>query len=84
MKKSQKRKAEPFSRRLKTDFQKNWLLYVMLLPVLIYLIIFCYAPMYGVIIAFKNFKPRLGILGSSWVSLSISKSLSVPYSSGGR
>ena len=43
MKKSQKRKAEAFSRRLRTDFQKNWLLYVMLLPVLIYLIIFCYA-----------------------------------------
>lgn len=41
----------------------------MLLPVLIYLIIFCYAPMYGVIIAFKNFKPRLGILGSDWVGL---------------
>ena len=69
MKSSRKKKAEPLSQRLKTDFQKNWLLYVMLLPVLIYLIIFCYAPMYGVIIAFKNFKPRLGILGSDWVGL---------------
>ena len=55
MKSSRKKKAEPLSQRLKTDFQKNWLLYVMLLPVLIYLIIFCYAPMYGVIIAFKIF-----------------------------
>ena len=70
MKSSRKKKAEPLSQRLKTDFQKNWLLYVMLLPVLIYLIIFCYAPMYGVIIAFKNFKPRLGILGSDWVDQS--------------
>ena len=52
MKSSRKKKAEPLSQRLKTDFQKNWLLYVMLLPVLIYLIIFCYAPMYGVSIAF--------------------------------
>ncbi|MFQ9394831.1 MAG: hypothetical protein ACLR2E_13295 [Lachnospiraceae bacterium] len=69
MKSSRKKKAEPLSQRLKTDFQKNWLLYVMLLPVLIYLIIFCYALMYGVIIAFKNFKPRLGILGSDWVGL---------------
>lgn len=69
MKSSRKKEAEPLSQRLKTDFQKNWLLYVMLLPVLIYLIIFCYAPMYGVIIAFKNFKPRLGILGSDWVGL---------------
>ena len=69
MKSSRKKKAEPLSQRLKTDFQKNWLLYVMLLPVLIYLIIFCYAPMYGVIIAFKNFKPRLGIFHSEFVGL---------------
>lgn len=66
---SRKKKTEPFSQRLKVDFQKNWLLYVMLLPVLVYLLIFSYAPMYGVIIAFKNFKPRLGILGSDWVGL---------------
>lgn len=39
----------------------------MILPVIVYLIIFSYIPMYGVVIAFKDFKPRLGILGSSWV-----------------
>ena len=32
-------------------------------------LIFCYAPMYGVVIAFKDFKPRLEIMGSEWVGL---------------
>ena len=39
----------------------------MLIPVLIYYIIFHYAPMYGVIIAFKDFSPAKGILGSKWI-----------------
>ncbi|NEW08270.1 sugar ABC transporter permease [Paenibacillus sp. SYP-B3998] len=50
-----------------TDIRKNKLLYVMLLPVLLYYVIFHYAPMYGAIIAFKDFSPRLGIWGSEWV-----------------
>ena len=41
----------------------------MLLPVIVYLIILNYIPMYGVIIAFKDFKPRLGIMGSPWVGM---------------
>lgn len=39
----------------------------MLLPVLLYYVIFHYGPMYGAIIAFKDFSPRLGIWGSEWV-----------------
>lgn len=58
-----------FIQRLRVDFRKNWALYLMLLPVIVYLLIFCYTPMYGVIIAFKNFKPRLGILESPWVGM---------------
>lgn len=71
MKSSNKPKARSntLSQRLKVDFKKNWPLYLMLLPVIVYLIIFSYVPMYGVIIAFKNFKPRLGIMGSPWVGM---------------
>ena len=47
----------------------NWQLYVMTLPALIWLILFCYKPMYGVIIAFKDYKLRAGILGSPWVGI---------------
>ncbi|MCU6792535.1 ABC transporter permease subunit [Paenibacillus sp. WQ 127069] len=46
---------------------RNYQLYLFLLPTLIYFFIFSYIPMYGVTIAFKEFKPHLGILGSPWV-----------------
>ena len=44
----------------------NWGLYLLLLPSLILLIIFSYKPMYGVVIAFKDYKNSLGIMGSPW------------------
>lgn len=51
-------------------FQKGmkryWPFYVMLLPCLIYYIIFKYGPMYGVVIAFKDFNVTEGIVGSPW------------------
>jgi len=49
------------------DILKNRSLYVMLIPVLIYYILFQYKPMYGAIIAFKDFKPFLGVWDSNWV-----------------
>lgn len=48
---------------------RNWVLYLFLLPTLIYLLIFHYWPMYGVQIAFRNFKPTKGIWGSQWVGM---------------
>ncbi len=45
-------------------------LYIMILPVLAYYIIFCYKPMYGAIIAFKDFNPVDGILHSPWAKMS--------------
>lgn len=46
-----------------------WQLYVMLLPTFIYFLVFCYAPMFGIQIAFKNYTFRAGIFGSDWVGL---------------
>lgn len=48
---------------------KNYDLYLMLVPVIIYFIVFEYLPMYGISIAFKNFSPRLGIWQSEWAGL---------------
>lgn len=48
----------------------NWQLYAMLLPALIYAILFLYKPMYGVQIAFRNYNFADGITGSPWVGLS--------------
>lgn len=53
------------SKRIK----KYWPLFTLLLPALIYTIIFCYGPMYGIILAFKEYKPKLSYWGSEWVGL---------------
>lgn len=46
--------------------KRNWILYVFLVPAVVYIATFMYAPMYGLIIAFKDYSPSKGILGSSW------------------
>lgn len=50
-------------------FSNNKYLYLLLLPCVIYFIIFNYLPMYGLIIAFKDFKFSKGIIGSPWCGL---------------
>ena len=51
------------------DIKRCWQLGILLLPGLIWLVLFCYAPMGGLVIAFKNFRPKLGIWDSPWVGL---------------
>ncbi|WP_029192547.1 ABC transporter permease [Paenibacillus harenae] len=46
--------------------RKNWGLYVLLLPAVVLLLLFSYKPMYGVLIAFKDYSPALGIMDSPW------------------
>ena len=55
--------------RLLRDLHKNRAFYIMLIPIVLYYLIFCYWPMYGATIAFKEFKPVLGILDSPWVGM---------------
>lgn len=55
--------------RIWTELKKSWQLWLLLLPALIYIVVFCYQPMYGALIAFKDFNPRLGIMGSPWAGL---------------
>lgn len=52
---------------LKKSLRKNWELYVLILPVLGFFLIFSYMPMYGIIIAFKDYIAPKGIWGSPWV-----------------
>lgn len=51
------------------DFHRNKLLYLMMVPALLYYIVFHYGPMYGAVIAFKDYSPANGIWGSEWVGL---------------
>lgn len=49
--------------------RKNKAVYLMVLPVIIYYILFHYKPMYGIIISFIDYNPRRGISGSQWVGM---------------
>jgi putative aldouronate transport system permease protein len=54
---------------LSKDIKKNKYVYMMAVPVVIYYFIFHYMPIYGTIIAFKDFSPGKGIFDSAWVGL---------------
>lgn len=58
-----------FKERVVRDFRHNWMLYLMLLPILVYYLIFKFGPMFGLSIAFMDYKPAKGFLGSKWVGL---------------
>lgn len=49
--------------------KKNLFLYLMFLPVALYYLVFKYAPMFGLVIAFKDYNAFVGILGSKWVGM---------------
>lgn len=51
------------------DIHVNWRLYLLALPIIVYFLIFNYAPMAGLVMAFQDFKPTKGIFGSQWVGL---------------
>lgn len=64
-------------RTWKQEIQRNWPLYVLLLPSVVLAVIFCYAPMGGLVMAFQNYKPWLGITGSEFVGFANFKQIFV-------
>lgn len=69
MAKAAAEKTGTFREVIKNDFRRNYRIYLLALPVLLYYLIFCYTPLFGTIIAFKNYSPALGIFKSPWVGL---------------
>ena len=63
------RPRKTFAYRARKIILSNWQLWVLMLPAIVATFIFNYVPMYGIQIAFKNYKIKKGILGSSWVGL---------------
>ncbi|MCL2702618.1 MAG: ABC transporter permease subunit [Defluviitaleaceae bacterium] len=55
--------------RIGRAVKRDWQLYVLLLPAIALVFIFCYLPMYGIQIAFRDFRAVQGIIGSPWVGL---------------
>ena len=64
-----KKQILPFGLKLWKDIKKYRGAYLIMIPVVLFYFFFCYKPMYGIIIAFKDFSPAAGILGSDWVGL---------------
>ncbi len=51
----------------KKSLRRNWDLYLLILPILVFFFVFSYMPMYGIVIAFKDYIAAKGIWGSPWV-----------------
>lgn len=66
---SSHRPKVPWHTRLGRTITNEWQLWVLLLPAIVFFIVFCYFPMYGVQIAFRDYKAAFGITGSKWVGL---------------
>ena len=60
-------KKETFGTILSRDLRRNKHIYIIILPVFAYYFVFHYLPMYGALIAFKDFFPSRGVWGSPWV-----------------
>ena len=58
-----------FALRTKKYWMHNWQLWLMLMPAMIYILMFCYVPMYGVQLAFREYSFTGGITGGKWVGL---------------
>ena len=55
--------------RLSYRLRQYWPAYLLLLPVVLWYAIFCYAPMGGLVIAFKKYSVLKGVWGSPWVGM---------------
>ena len=60
------RRNNPF-RKLGSRIMRDKYLIMMIIPAIVFYIVFCYVPMYGVLMAFQKFNPKAGIFGSNFV-----------------
>ena len=60
-------KRKSFGERLALDLRTNWLVYLLAMPALIYFFVYCYKPIGGLVIAFKDYKITGSIWDAEWV-----------------
>lgn len=58
--------TQPLSFRIRRYLTHNWQLWLMLLPAMLYILIFCYVPMYGIQLAFRDYDFTKGLTGGNW------------------
>lgn len=61
-----RQRAKAIRRR---EFKRDWPVYLLFLPAVVLFGTFNYAPMFGIVMAFENFKPTKGFFGSKWVGM---------------
>jgi len=62
-------RKDSYWHRLGSDLRKHLWLYILMIPGIVYFLVFKYLPMWGVVIAFENYVPYSGVFGSKWVGL---------------
>lgn len=62
------------------QMKRNWGLYLLLLPAVVLTLLFAYKPMYGVLIAFKDYSPAMGISDSPWAGFKYFEKFLIPIS----
>lgn len=62
-------RVRPRKRSLLYNMKKHWILFLMLVPAVLYVLVFSYAPMTGIVLAFKKYQHAGGIYGSPWNGL---------------
>lgn len=60
---------QSLSFRMKRYMVHNWQIWLMLLPAMLYIFIFCYVPMYGIQLAFRDYDFTKGLTGGNWAGL---------------
>ena len=60
-------KRNNFFRKFGSKFLRSKYLVLMIIPAIVFYILFCYVPMYGILIAFQDYNSKVGIFGSKWV-----------------
>lgn len=63
------RKYVRIKRPIIRDLKRNKYIYLMIIPVVLWYLLFCYLPMYGIVIAFQDFNLVKGFTGSRWIGL---------------
>lgn len=64
---SSKKTGNSLGKTLAKEFKRNWVLYVMMVPALIYFLLYCYFPMFGLVIAFQDYRVGDPFLGGKFV-----------------
>lgn len=64
---SSKKTGNSLGKTLAKEFKRNWVLYVMMVPALVYFLLYCYFPMFGLVIAFQDYRVGDPFLGGKFV-----------------